>query len=1146
VPCPSCAREVPEGARFCPWCGRPLHAPLDERRVVTVVFGDIVGFTGISETRDPEQVKNLVDRCFAALADDIRSFGGTVDKVIGDAVVALFGAPMAHEDDAERAVRAAQQMHLTLAGMAHEIGIDLRMRIGVNTGEVLVGQLRAGGDYTAMGDVVNTASRLQTSAEPGTVVVGPETYAATKDVFRYEPLGLLQAKGREAAVEAWIAGEPVLEPGRRRQRRWSDELIGRDRELALVDSAVQNAFEARRPTMVVILGEAGMGKSRLSQEIGVHAVERGPVRFLTGRGMPYGAANAAGPISEAMRSACGVTEDDDATSARAKIEATVDDLLPGLSPDERSRMIEGLAFVCVIGYDLSIDAERLRDDAAYASRVLVAALAERQPVILTLGDMHWAHPGVLVGLERLLQRIERGPVVVLITARPDIFDEWKPAVGENFVVLNLEPLDTASSARLLAVMLGYEPEPAVRDEIVERAGGNPLFLEELARFVSEQGGAASTALPATLRGLVAERIDALTPRERDVLEDAAIVGRRASPRILLALADEGEDVEPAVDELVNHGLLVRHDGEVEFRSDLVREVVYGVVTKAERARRHARLAAWLGALPPSVSDARLAEEARHWATAAELVRELGAIDGVPADLSDRATRAMEALIERSTDRELYDLVREWTTRLLDLLGPEPSPLRRRTLVSRAMASAALRLEGEALADLAAIEPDARASGDDATVAAVLFVRGDLLRNRGDFEGSLRALEEARALMVRVGDRRGEGGVLRRIGWSLVFSGRVDEAEPVLRESLAAFRESGSRNGEAWALQNLAWIAYSRRDVAAAAACLDQSERIFADLGDLGGLNWAVGMRAWVALGAGDLDTAERRAEESLATAEERDDRWQAAMMRVLLAAVRLRQGRMRDGIGEARRALEQFVALGDRWGEGRARLPLARGLLLLGRVAEARALVDDPVSRIVLEVAVGNGEEVLPELDERVGSITDSNDLAVVRSLALLQVGRALEAVDLLRCRVGELDDGGPRVHAQVVLALALVAAGEVEEARSLATEVRGAAPLYTDQVMAAMAGALASARLGDAATARAELESIVSLLTGTEDVLTTNIARLAAAHVLRAIGDADAPTLEAEARQRLARSGIGGAGWDRLFSSATGVTGVPEAPARG
>src|SRR5215210_698856 len=216
VQCPSCSSEVPAGARFCSSCGHALFAPADERRVVSMLFGDLVGFTTLSETADPEHLKNIVDRCFERLAADITSFGGRVDKIVGDAIVALFGAPVAHEDDPERAVRAALRMQRTLGDVTPSTaGAELRMRIGINTGEVLVGALRAGGDYTAMGDVVNTAQRLQTLAEPGQVVVGPATYAATREVIDYDSLGALQARGRDEPVPAWVATKPLLPPGYR-------------------------------------------------------------------------------------------------------------------------------------------------------------------------------------------------------------------------------------------------------------------------------------------------------------------------------------------------------------------------------------------------------------------------------------------------------------------------------------------------------------------------------------------------------------------------------------------------------------------------------------------------------------------------------------------------------------------------------------------------------------------------------------------------------------------------------------------------------------------------------------------------------------------------------------------------------------------
>ena len=205
VTCPSCHADVPAGARFCAECGQDLRLRGDERRIVTVLFADLVGYTSLSETRDPEQVKNLIDDCFGRLVAEIDAFGGRVDKIIGDAIVALFGAPTAHEDDAERAVRAALRMQETLALTSAELGVDIRMRVGINTGEVLVGALRAGGDYTAMGDVVNTANRLQSAAQPGEVIVGPATFAATRRTVRYETLEPIDVKGREELVPAWRA-----------------------------------------------------------------------------------------------------------------------------------------------------------------------------------------------------------------------------------------------------------------------------------------------------------------------------------------------------------------------------------------------------------------------------------------------------------------------------------------------------------------------------------------------------------------------------------------------------------------------------------------------------------------------------------------------------------------------------------------------------------------------------------------------------------------------------------------------------------------------------------------------------------------------------------------------------------------------------
>ena len=478
--CSACGATVAGDARFCASCGRPLRTVDDERRVVTVVFADLVGFTSLSERLDPERVKNLVDRCFDRMAEDITSFGGQVDKIVGDALVALFGATTAHEDDPERAVRAALRMQATLCEEAESIGVELRMRVGINTGEVIAGAMRAAGSVTAMGDVVNTASRLQTSAAPGEVLVGPATFAATHQTIAYEPRGLLDAKGRDEPVETWAAVAPTLPPGYR-ARRVDIPLIGRDAELGLLTTVIDSSIRNDRAMLALLVADVGMGKSRLADEVAAQAAEQHGATVREGRCVPYGEANVWWPVADALRPALDVADGASTQEARRSVREAVAAVMERRTTDpEVQRTTEGL--LTLLGYEHPVDAEptTIRQEAGRALGAYASASARHRPLVLQISDLHWADPAVLSLIDDVFSAIHHCPVVVLATARPALLDQWTPRHGRhNSLTLHLDPLGRAASDELLEHLVGAPVPDAVASALYERSGGNPFFLEEL-------------------------------------------------------------------------------------------------------------------------------------------------------------------------------------------------------------------------------------------------------------------------------------------------------------------------------------------------------------------------------------------------------------------------------------------------------------------------------------------------------------------------------------------------------------------------------------------------------------------------------------------------------------------------------------------
>jgi class 3 adenylate cyclase/tetratricopeptide (TPR) repeat protein len=1121
-----------------------------------VLFADLVGFTTFSEGADPEQLKNLVDGGFQRLVADIGNHGGRVDKIVGDQIMALFGAPVAHEDDAERAVRAALQMQATLGEYAEEIRVPVRMRIGVNTGEVLVGALRAGGEYTAMGDTVNVASRLQTTAQPGQVLVGSATYAETADVVRYEPAGLVHARGRDEPVEAYVAQEALVPPGHRR-RRSRTPLIGREQEMGMLCSALTMAFERHRPQFVLLTGEAGIGKSRLAEELNAHAASEHSATVLEGRCVPYGEANVWWPIASAIRQALGIELEDTLEEAREKITSKVSWGLR-LPPDDADvvRVVEGLSYLLGTPSSLTeMEPARARDHAEHSFIGLLQNMAGRKPLVLSVSEVHWADPLVLDLLDKIPDRLRGLPFACVATGRPEVAERWTPKPGRhNLVSIHLDPLDRRGAEELLTRLLEGTPAPALVDAVLDRSGGNPFFLEELAGLVHQAG--APGELPATLRALVATRVDGLPAPERRVLDHAAVIGRLGTVESLAALAgpvDSG--LRRNVEELVAKDLLALDGNEWSFRSDLVREVAYETLTKGERARHHARLGAFLRqqARDRGREGEQLEALAHHFGMAAELDAELGGVEGVPTDTLDEALRWFEKAVAQAEEREVPAVAEGLCTRAIELLGEGRGDARRRFLVRRARSRAVLRDLDGARADVAAVLTEADAAGDGWAAAAAFTARGHIEQSEGALYESAANLDEAIARWQALGDRAGEADARRLRGMTDLFLGRLTSAEANIAAALALFKELGDRRGEAWAQQNMAWISTSGGDTDEAKRRIAESVRLFQEIGDLSGLGWAYGLLGWVRLQEGYLEEADELAQRVLDQYESGGDVWAEGMMHLLLATTSLWLGRTDEATTLSAEARERFSSIRDSTGELRSVATLARSLLAVGKLKQARELLStasamserelDQDGRTVghliaagMAVQLGESGQVftLGELLEAPPTVLGNVDLQVPRGLALLQLGRVEQAEAVLRGAHEASSTPGSRHASGAALALAAAAAGDAEEALAVADDL-AATPqgTYLDRIGTSFGRGFALLQLGRADEALATFDATVAEADATGDRLNQGLTRLARAWALEALADAGAADARAEAQARLAELGLHETEWDGVFRRA-------------
>jgi class 3 adenylate cyclase/tetratricopeptide (TPR) repeat protein len=1171
--CPSCGAAVSESARFCESCGHALQSRSDERRIATVLFADLVGFTTLSESRDPEQVKNLVDACFQLLARDITSFGGQVDKIIGDAIVALFGAPVAHEDDAERAVRAALRMQETLQAYRADTEAPVHLRIGVNTGEVLVGALRAGGDYTAMGDVVNTAQRLESLAAPDTVVVGPATYAATREAVAYRALGAVEVKGRDEPVDAWTAIEALLPPGHR-PRRAQTPFVGREAEMGVLGNAVDAAVARSRSHLLLLIGEAGVGKSRLAEEAAARARRGHDALVLEGRCVPYGEANVWWPIAEALRDGCGVSADAPLPEATSRCASSVAEALRSSSDSAEVQRVT-TALLYLMGYEVAlreIDPQRAREEATRAVLAFLEGAASSRPVVMVLSDLHWADQIVLDLVANMVDRLSRQPFVLVATARPTVTERWSvPSGRHNTVLVNLDPLDADASGDLLEALLDDDVSEPVRNLLLDRSGGNPFFLEELVALVAEvdlvdtgmlNGTASLGELPDTLRGLVAARIDSLDAAERGTLEDASVWGRSGPVKALEMMAQEIRgigDLDPVLGGLADKEILRTEGEHWAFRSDLIREVAYGTLTKADRARRHHGIADYLASTAPNCHEAseRLVDMvAFHFGAAAEVVAELGHVPAVGADVTERALEWLEEAARRAEVAQALPVAERLYTQALRLLPTEPSPRRAHLLLGRAAICAQRRTMPEARADVEAALAIAVELDDEPVLARALLVRGEVERDGGDLAAAVATLGDAVEHYRSLGDAQGAADALRQIGMARIFLGENDQAEEAIREALAGSKAVGDRRGAAWALQHLAWISFVEGRASEAEARLTKSADTFAEIGDVGGLGWALGLLAYVCFIQGDLERADQLGAQVLVEARERGDRWGEGMMLLLASGVRCWTGRTLEAVDYARQAHALFHTIGDRFGQAQALTTLGRSLVHSGRVAEGMAMLrtgfdadlSDSFSqdRATLLTALANAEVVLGDPEgalrafERVGETgvtgmgaglgAGALEREVARGLALLQSARVDQAAEIFRREMGVGPDGKSSTYALAGLALTSAAQGELDEVIDLSAQVRGAVQAtHLDLATVAVAEGLARARHRQP-EAVATLDAALLAVDATEDAVAKAIVRLARAAALDALGSPAAGAARDEADARWADLGVDPAGWRTAF----------------
>ena len=747
----------------------------EERKVVSVLFVDLVGFTDRSDRADPEDVRATLRPYHERVKADIERFGGTVEKFIGDAVMAVFGAPVAHEDDAERAVRAGLRILETIEELRAE-GLDVAVRAAVTTGQAVVslGARPERGEGMVAGDVVNTAARLQSAAPVGSVIVDATTMRSAQAAIGFEPLDPVAAKGKHEPIPVWRASEARSRFGVDTDLRAGTLFVGRDSELALLGETFSRALREPSAQLVTVVGEPGLGKSRLVWEFR-QEIDRRPdlVRWRQGRCLPYGEGITFWALGEIVKAEAGILETDSPTQALDKLSRSLADTVSDES--ERAWFIERLSPLVGAQDD---PASVGREEAFSAWRRYLEALAALRPTVLVLEDLHWADDALLDFVEHLFDWATGAPLMVLATARPELHDA-RPGWGggrRNSATVGLSPLADEDTARLVSALLERSVLSAeTQAALLERAGGNPLYTEQFVRMHVDLEDSGEAALPETVQALIAARIDTLGPGSKALLHDASVLGKVFWAGALAAMGDRSrEDVLAGVRDLVRREFVrparvssMRDQEEFSFWHVLVRDVAYQQIPRAARASKHVSAASWI----EREAAERISDHADILVHHYEQALALGRAAGVHRDVNlesrlgrfltlagDRAMH-LDVSTAEAAYRRVLELSAESAAR-----GPVLAKLAD-ALQEQGRLSEAEELYEDAIETLGSADDELGAAFAMSGLARALWRHGKTTRSR---ELTSRVDADSRARLRGLGSSSPTGG---RRAWTLLVGGR---------------------------------------------------------------------------------------------------------------------------------------------------------------------------------------------------------------------------------------------------------------------------------------------------------------------------------------------------------------------------------------